>query len=140
MPVAKLSREFYERFGDKVTDELVNCLNAIEVSYRAELRDLFEAQFGRFEEKLAHHIAENRALIEHHVAEIKALLAHGLAENRALLEHGLAETRGELRTEFRTDVAQLRVEIHAVKAELLKWTFVFWVPVVLALIGLYVKA
>ena len=36
MPVAKLSREFYERFGDKLTDELVNCLNAIEGSYRAE--------------------------------------------------------------------------------------------------------
>jgi hypothetical protein len=33
----------------------------------------------------------------------------------------------------------LRVELHAVKAELLKWTFAFWVPVVLALIGLYVK-
>ena len=47
MPVAKLSREFYERFGDKLTDELVNCLNAIEGSYRAELRDLFDAHFGR---------------------------------------------------------------------------------------------
>jgi len=32
MPVAKLSREFYEKFGDKLTDELVNCLNSIEAS------------------------------------------------------------------------------------------------------------
>jgi hypothetical protein len=50
MPVAKLSREFYERFGDKVTDELVNCLNTIEAGYRSELNDLFDAHFGRFEE------------------------------------------------------------------------------------------
>lgn len=95
MPVAKLSREFYERFGDKLTDELVNCLNSIETSYRAELRDLFDAQFRRFEEKL---------------------------------ERRLAETR-----------AELRVEIQSVRSQLVKWTFVFWVPVVLGLIGLYVK-
>jgi len=60
MPVAKLSREFYERFGDKLTDELVNCLNAIEGSYRAELRDLFDAHFGRFEEKLERRLADLR--------------------------------------------------------------------------------
>ncbi len=91
MPVAKLSREFYDRFGDKVTDELVNCLNSIEASYRAEIKDLFAAHFGRFEEKLERRLAE------------------------------------------------LRVEIHSVKADVIKWTFVFWAPVALAVIGLYFK-
>ena len=95
MPVAKLSREFYDRFGDKVTNELVNCLNSIEASYRGEIKDLFAAHFGRFEEKL---------------------------------ERRLAETQ-----------AELRVEIHSVKADLIKWTFVFWAPVALAMIGLYFK-
>jgi hypothetical protein len=66
----------------------VNCLNSIETSYRTELRDLFAAHFGRFEEKL---------------------------------ERRLAETRTEL----------IR--------ELIKWVSVFWVPVVVALIGLYLK-
>ncbi len=91
MPVAKLSREFYDRFGDKVTDELVNCLNSIEASYRAEIKDLFAAHFERFEEKLERRLAE------------------------------------------------LRVEIHSVKADVIKWTFVFWAPVALAVIGLYFK-
>ena len=102
MPVAKLSREFYDKFGDKVTDELVNCLNSIEASYRAEIKDLFAAHFGRFEEKL---------------------------------EHRLTATKAELRQ----DIAGLRVEIHAVKADLIKWTFVFWAPVALAVIGLYFR-
>ena len=31
------------------------------------------------------------------------------------------------------------MEVHSVKAELIKWTFVFWVPVALAVIGLYLK-
>jgi hypothetical protein len=106
MPVAKLSREFYEKFGDKLADELVNCLNSIETSYRAELKELFEVHFARFEEKL---------------------------------ERRLGDTRAELRTEFREEIGRLRVEVHAVKAELIKWTFVFWVPVALAVIGLYLK-
>jgi hypothetical protein len=103
MPVAKLSRAFYEKFGDKLTDELVNCLNSIEASYRSEIRDLFEAHFARFEEKLEHRMTQ-------------------------------------LRAEFRDELGRLRVEMHAFRAELIKWTFVFWVPVVLSLFGLYLKA
>ena len=103
MPVARLSREFYERLGDKLADELVNCLNSIESGYRAELRDLFAAQFGRFEEKLERRVGETDAR---------------LGQFQERLERRLAET----------------------KAELVRWTFVFWVPVVLALIGLYVKS
>ena|SRR6266700_1321085 len=102
MPVAKLSREFYERFGDKLTDELVNCLNSIEASYRAELRDLFDAHFGRFEEKL---------------------------------ERRLLDTKAELGIK----IEHLRVALHATKVDMLKWSLGLWVPVTLALIGLYFK-
>jgi hypothetical protein len=146
MPVAKLSREFYERFGDKVTDELVGCLNSIETSYRAELHDLFEAHFGRFEEKLERYVADTRAQLRHFEAETRTQLGHfeerlehHMAETRTQLGHGLAESRGELRTALRSDVAQLRVELHAFKAEWLVWNLVFWVPVALALIGLYAR-
>ncbi len=120
MPVAKLSREFYDRFGDKVTDELVNCLNSIEASYRAEIKDLFAAHFGRFEEKLERRLAESAAHLGRFEEE---------------LEHRLAATKAELRQE----IAGLRVEIHSVKADVIKWTFVFWAPVALAVIGLYFK-
>ncbi|MSR05448.1 MAG: hypothetical protein EXR93_00040 [Gemmatimonadetes bacterium] len=106
MPVAKLSRNFYEKFGDELTDELVNCLNTIESSYRLELRDLFDAHFGRFE---------------------------------ARLEHRIADLRGELRAEIHKEIGSVRAEIGAFRAELIKWMFAFWVPVALAVIGLYFK-
>lgn len=95
MPVAKLSREFYEKFGDKLADELVNCLNSIEASYRAELRDLFDAQFGRSDEKL---------------------------------ERRLIDTK-----------AELGIKIEQLRADVLKWSLGLWVPVALAVIGLYFK-
>ncbi len=113
MPVAKLSREFYDRFGDKVTDELVNCLNSIEASYRAEIKDLFAAHFGRFDEKLERHATET---------------ATHFARFEEKFEHRLIATK-----------AELLVEIHSAKADLIKWTFVFWAPVALAVIGLYFK-
>ena len=120
MPVAKLSREFYDRFGDKLTDELVNCLNSIEASYRAEIKDLFAAHFGRFEEKFEHFEEK----LERHTAETAAQLDR--FEEK--FEHRLATTK-----------AELQVEIQSVKADLIKWTFVFWAPVALAVIGLYFK-
>ena len=131
MPVAKLSREFYDRFGDKVTDELVNCLNSIEASYRAEIKDLFAAHFGRFEEKLERRLAETATQLARFEDKLERRLAEtaaALGRFEEKLEHRLAATQ-----------AELRVEIHSVKADLIKWTFVFWAPVALAVIGLYFK-
>ena len=74
MPLAKLSREFYAKFGDKLTDELVNCLNSIDQSYRAELKDLFEVHFGRFEETLERRLAETRAEFQRELGATKSEL------------------------------------------------------------------
>ncbi|HXL33577.1 MAG TPA: hypothetical protein VN953_01530 [Gemmatimonadales bacterium] len=53
MPVtAKLSRKFYEKFGDDLTNELVDWFNKVDATYRTELRDLNELNFGRFDAKL----------------------------------------------------------------------------------------
>ena len=53
MPVtAKLSRKFYEKFGDDLTNELVDWFNKVDATYRTELRELNELNFGRFDAKL----------------------------------------------------------------------------------------
>jgi hypothetical protein len=62
MPItAKLSRQFYDKLGDEVANELVTWLNAVDDDYRQEFRDLFEANFGRLEARLAQEIAALRA-------------------------------------------------------------------------------
>jgi hypothetical protein len=62
MPVtAKLSRKFYERFGDELTNELVEWFNQVDATYRSEFRDLFEVHFSRFDAKLEQGIAELRS-------------------------------------------------------------------------------
>jgi hypothetical protein len=54
---AKLSREFYEKFGDAVVDELVNWFNQVDATYRLDLRELNELNFARFDAKLEQRIA-----------------------------------------------------------------------------------
>jgi hypothetical protein len=58
---AKLSREVYDRFGDKVVDELVGLLNDMDATFRTELRELNEQNFRRFEAKLEQRMADLKA-------------------------------------------------------------------------------
>ncbi len=107
MPVtAKLSRRFYDKFGDEITNELVEWFNQVDATYRADLREPNELNFARFEAKLDQRIAEVRQ-------EIAAL-------------------RGELHA----GMAMLRAELAAQRSDLLKWMFIFWATAVLGLIGL----
>ena len=75
MPVtAKLSRKFYETFGDDITNELVTWFNDVDATYRADLRELNELNYARFEAKLEQRIAEVRADLRTGLANLKAEL------------------------------------------------------------------
>ena len=59
MPVtAKLSRKFYEKFGDDIANELVKWFNDVDATYRADLHQLNELNFARFEAKMDAKLAE----------------------------------------------------------------------------------
>ena len=49
---AKLSRRFYEKFGDELTNELVDWFNQMDATYRSELRELIDLNFARFQARL----------------------------------------------------------------------------------------
>lgn len=85
MPVtAKLSQKFYEKFGDDLTNELVDWLNQVDATYRTELRELNERNFARFEAKLEQRTSEFRADLQTGLARLEGgLLARiGQAEGR----------------------------------------------------------
>src|SRR6059058_2489322 len=61
MPVtAKLSRKFYDTFGDEIATELVEWFNQVDATYRGDLRELNELNFGRFDAKVDQRMAELR--------------------------------------------------------------------------------
>src|SRR5256885_17075865 len=54
----KLSRKFYERFGDDIANELVDWFNMVDATYRSDLRELNELNFARFDAKLEQRLAQ----------------------------------------------------------------------------------
>jgi len=78
MPVtAKLSRRFYERFGDDLTNELVEWFNQVDATYRADFRDLFQAHFDRLDAKfelLEAKMEQRASQIEAKMEQMKAEL------------------------------------------------------------------
>ncbi len=47
----------------------------------------------------------------------------------------LVEEIGKLRSEMYEEIGKLRAEMHSMKADLIKWMFVFWVSQTLVIIG-----
>lgn len=76
MPVtARLSRKFYEAFGDEIVNELVEWFNQLDTTYRSELRELNELNFARFDAKLEQRVAELRSEMEAGFAALRVEMA-----------------------------------------------------------------
>ena len=76
MPVtAKLSRRFYETFGDDIANELVDWFNQVDMTYRGELREINDLNYLRFEAKLDQRVAQLDAKLEQRIAELRAEMA-----------------------------------------------------------------
>ncbi len=111
MPVtARLSRKFYETFGDEIANELVDWFNSVDLTYRNDLRELADLQYARFDAKLEQRFGVLDVRIEE-------------------LDKAFDARLGRCKAELRQDMADLR-------SELLKWMFVFWAGTVLPLAGL----
>ena len=81
MPVtARLSRRFYDTFGDENTNELVGLLNAMDATYLGELRALNETNYTRFDAKLEQRVAELRAEFNSGLAALRVEVKTGHAE------------------------------------------------------------
>ncbi len=127
MPVtAKLSRKFYEQLGDEVANELVEWFNAVDSAYKSDMKELNELSWNRFR-------AELRSELDQHFngirREFDARFA-GIDRRFATMDSRFAgiETRFTL----------VDVKIADLRAELIKWMFLFWIGTIVPLGGLMV--
>ncbi len=122
MPVtARLSQKFYERLGEEIAQELVDWFNAVDATYRTDLRELNELNFQRFAAKVEQRFAEADAKWERRFAEFTAQVEQRLSR----VENSVAG----LRIEVRTGLADRHVS-------LLRWMFGFWIANLVPLAGL----
>ena len=83
--------------------------DTVDRAYRADLRELNEVNFARFDAKLDQRLAQFDAKWERRMAEFDA--------------------------KWERRVAELRIEIQKVRADVVKWMFMFWAPTALATVG-----
>jgi hypothetical protein len=140
LPVtARLSRAFYDRLGDDIANELVNWFNAVDATYRDDLRQVNELNFARFDARLEQRLAELRAELEMRIAALDRRFDSLEARFDGL--EARQEDRAaalECRLEKRMDVgfAEVRAAIAATRADVLRWMFVLVTTAVLAILGL----
>ncbi|HTY07007.1 MAG TPA: hypothetical protein VMC86_10840 [Gemmatimonadales bacterium] len=111
---AKLSRQFYDRFGDEIANELVEWFNQVDATYRGDLRELNELNFARFDAKLEQRFAEYDVKLERRFAEYDVKLERRFAQQDAKWEQRFA----------------------GLETRLLRWMFLFWATNLAALVGL----
>ena len=111
---AKLSRHFYDTFGDRAVTELVDWMNSVDLSYRQDLLQINEANVARFEANSDARISGLRREMERGFAAIDSRFATFEAKLDAKLDARLAQF----------------------EARMLKWMLVFWATTMLALLQL----
>jgi len=148
MPViAKLSRQFYERFGHELTNELVEWFNLVDATYRGDLRELNELNFARFDAKLEQRAAQLDAKIEQRTAELdaKIVLCFGeldakielrFGELDAKIEQRTAELRAEMQVGFAKSDTKMERGLAALETHLTRRLFGFWIAQAATTVGL----
>jgi hypothetical protein len=154
MPVtAKLSKLFYDRLGEEIATELVNWFNDVDATYRADLRELNELNFARFDAKLEQRTAELDARVDQRTSELDAKIELRAAELRAdigrleaKLEQRLAQFGADVQREIHgvetrlgSRIDRLEVTLERRLAEQTRWLFGAWAALLIPIIGLWLR-
>jgi len=120
MPVtAKLSQQFYQRLGDDIATELVEWFNAVDATYRSDVRAIADAQSARIDAQMG----QMRAELRQEIGGLGAGLRQEIAELRAEMRAGFAAVDER----FRATDARMDAKLEALRSDLLRWMFLFWV-------------
>lgn len=132
MPVtARLSLRFYEKLGEDVANELVEWFNSVDATYRADLRELNELNFARFDAKVDQRIGVLEARVDQRIGALQArmdALAAKVDQRLSAIEARLEVLEAKL-------VQRLESRIGHVKHEMLRWMLASWSTMMLVLLG-----
>jgi chaperonin cofactor prefoldin len=125
MPVtARLSLRFCEKLGEDVANELVEWFNSVDATYRADLRELNELNFARFDAKVDQRIGVLEAKVDQRIGVLEAKVDQRISALDARLDTLEARL-----------VQRLESRIGDVKHEMLRWMLASWSTMMLVLLG-----
>jgi hypothetical protein len=136
MPVtARLSLRFYEKLGEDVANELVEWFNSVDATYRADLRELNELNFARFDAKVDQRIGVLEARVDQRIGAFEARVNQHIADLRMEMERRFALVDARFEAFEARLVQRLESRIGDVKHEMLRWMLASWSTMMLVLLG-----
>lgn len=132
MPVTEI--EIYEALKDKIgEDSAKTLLEFIDLRVEKEVerkKDILvtKQDIAGLEVK----IEQSRLATKQDMAELRSEMKEDIAQLRSEMKQDIAE----LRSEMKQDIAQLEVKIERVRADLIRWMFIFWAGQIGALIAI----
>lgn len=147
MPVtARLSKAFYDRFGDDIVDELVEWLNQVDATYRSDLRELNELNFARFDAKLEQRLASLDAKIDLRIAEVdrrmaatEARLDKRISDVEATLDKRITEVEATLGARISESQSTMSLAMQREFKEQNRMHYLAWAIQIAAIVGLYAR-
>lgn len=104
---ARLSKAFYDRFGEDIATELVDWFNLVDSTYRSELKEINELNFARFDAKLDQRLSQLDAKWEQRLTQLDSKWEQRISKLEAKLETGLADVRTYLQLELKEQTRYL---------------------------------
>jgi hypothetical protein len=147
MPVtAKLSKLFYDRLGEEIANELVDWFNAVDATYRADLKELNDLNFARFDAKLEQRVRELDAKIDRVAGELDAKIDRVAGELDAKIERvatgldaKIDRVAADLQARIEKATAELMALLERRLGEQTRWLFVAWASLLIPIIGLWMR-
>jgi ABC-type phosphate transport system auxiliary subunit len=116
MPVtARLSKLFYDRLGEAVTNELVDWFNQVDAAYKFDIREMNELNFARFDAKLEQRITRLEAKFEQRFVQLEAKFEQRFVQLEAKFEQRFVQ----LEAKFDQRLTQLDAKIESKASELI---------------------
>ena len=140
-----------ERLGSEATHDLVRLFDTARFEWTGDVVSLSLERFDRrLVEELARlridmaqegaglreNLAQQGADLRERLAQQGADLGEKLAQQGASLRGEIAAVRTDLKSDMQEGFALIRQEMATNRFELLKWSFLFWIGQVFAIVGL----
>ena len=144
----RLARKFQQTLGAEAAEDLVSWMDQMDaqsedlrtlIARVGEWRDASRAEIGELRQATRADIAELRHATQAGIAELRQATQADIAELRHATQTDIADLRqtdiAGLRQDMVTGMSELRVDLANARADILKWSFVFWVTTQIAVVG-----
>ena len=130
MPVLTVEKPLRDSLkDDAAVDALVRLINQAQEEQK---RDIVEFVEEKFERRLSEEISGLEVRLSEKIANLDVKLSQKIADSHAQLSAKIADSHAQLSTK----IADSDAKASSIKAELIKWMFIFWVGQVAVILGI----